>query len=224
MPKVDDSIASVAGSRVFSPLDANSGFWQISLAEDSKESTTFITLFGRYCLNQLAFGTSSAPEIFSWMMAKLLRGIVSVIVHMYDKLIHGADIDSQRREGGTRHGVGMWQARPVLTRNWVCARDRSQAFGKTDEHEESAPDPGQSTTDETTPHEIWSGGKVCAREPKPLSRCTLQDALSRIRIEDPTVQDSQFEEEVEEASRPRLAASNPLVVDVREAQKRDPFC
>ena len=107
MPKVDDSIASVAGSRVFSPLDANSGFWQISLAEDSKESTTFITLFGRYCLNQLAFGTSSAPEIFSWMMAKLLRGIVSVIVHMYDKLIHGADIDSQRREGGTRHGVGM---------------------------------------------------------------------------------------------------------------------
>ena len=94
MPKVDDSIASLAGSRVLSQLDANSGFWQTSLAEDSKELTTFITPFGRYCFNRLPFGISSAPEIFSQMVAELLCGIEGVIVHMDDILIHGADIDS----------------------------------------------------------------------------------------------------------------------------------
>ena len=58
----------------------------------------------------------------------------------------------------------------------------------------------------------------------PRSQSHLADALSRIRIEDPTVQDSQFVEEVEEAIRPRLAVSDPLVVDVREVQKSDPIC
>ena len=58
----------------------------------------------------------------------------------------------------------------------------------------------------------------------PGSQNHLADALSKIRIEDPTVQDIQCLEGVEEASRPRLAASDPLVVDVREAQKSDPIC
>ena len=40
LPKVDETLALLTGARIFSKLDANSGFWQIPL---SKLLTTFIT-------------------------------------------------------------------------------------------------------------------------------------------------------------------------------------
>ena len=61
MGSVDESLAMLGESRVFTKLDANSGFWQIPLDEDSKLLTTFVTPFGRFCFNHLPFGISSAP-------------------------------------------------------------------------------------------------------------------------------------------------------------------
>ena len=43
IPKVDDTLAQLAGATVFSKIDANSGFWQIPLADESRPLTTFIT-------------------------------------------------------------------------------------------------------------------------------------------------------------------------------------
>lgn len=64
LPKVDETLAQLAGAKVFSKLDANSGFWQIPLSPSSRLLTTFITPTGRYCFNKLPFGISSAPEHF----------------------------------------------------------------------------------------------------------------------------------------------------------------
>jgi len=64
LPKIDDTLAQLSGATTFSKLDANSGFWQVSLSEGSRLLTTFITPFGRYCYNKLPFGISSAPEHF----------------------------------------------------------------------------------------------------------------------------------------------------------------
>lgn len=46
MPKVDDTLALLAGATIFSKLDANSGFWQIPIAPESQPLTTFITPLG----------------------------------------------------------------------------------------------------------------------------------------------------------------------------------
>jgi len=62
LPGVDETLAQLTGATVMSKLDANSGFWQIPLAKESRELTTFIMPFGRYCFNKLPFGISSAPE------------------------------------------------------------------------------------------------------------------------------------------------------------------
>ena len=48
LPKVDETLAQLSGAKVFSKLDANSGFWQIPLAKKSRLLTTFVTPFGRY--------------------------------------------------------------------------------------------------------------------------------------------------------------------------------
>jgi len=46
LPKVEETLAQLTGAKVFSKLDANSGFWQIPVAEKSRLLTTFITLKG----------------------------------------------------------------------------------------------------------------------------------------------------------------------------------
>ena len=54
IPKVEETLTKLAGAKIFSKLDANSGFWQIPLAKESRPLTTFIMPFGRYCFNPLA--------------------------------------------------------------------------------------------------------------------------------------------------------------------------
>ena len=91
IPKVDETLAQLSGASVFSKLDANSGFWQIPLAEESKHLTTFITPFGRYWFNKLPFGISSAPELFQRRMGQILEGLPGVLCLMDDVIITGKD-------------------------------------------------------------------------------------------------------------------------------------
>ena len=89
MASVDENLAKLKDSKVFTKLDANSGFWQIPLDEESRLLTTFVTPFGRYCFNRLPFGISSAPEIFQRAMSRILEGLDGMVCHMDDILIHG---------------------------------------------------------------------------------------------------------------------------------------
>ena len=86
---VDQTLAQLAGPKVFSKLDANSGFWQIPIDPASSLLTTFITPFGRHCFHCLPFGISSAPEHFQWRMSEALSGLAGVVC-MDDILIHAA--------------------------------------------------------------------------------------------------------------------------------------
>ena len=89
LPKVDDILAQLSGAKIFSKLDANSGFWQIPLAKKSRLLTTFITHYGRYCFNKMPFGISSAPEHFQKRMSKILAGLEGVLVLIDDVLVFG---------------------------------------------------------------------------------------------------------------------------------------
>ena len=91
MPKVDTTLAQLSGATVFSKLDANSGFWQIPLAKESRLLTTFITPLGRFCFNKLPFGISSAPEIFQRQINYILLGLPGVLCHIDDILVFGKD-------------------------------------------------------------------------------------------------------------------------------------
>ena len=89
LPKVDNTLAQLAGATVFSKIDANCGFWQIPLTGSSRELTTFITPFGRFYFNRLPFGIASAPEHFQRQMEAILEGQEGVLCHMDDVLIFG---------------------------------------------------------------------------------------------------------------------------------------
>ena len=46
LPTVDDTLAQLSGAKMFSSLDANSGFWQVPLEQSSRLLTTFLTFYG----------------------------------------------------------------------------------------------------------------------------------------------------------------------------------
>ena len=89
LPSVDHTLAQLTDATVFSKLDANSGFWQIKLAEESRKLTTFITPFERYYFNHLPFGITSAPEHFQRNMSQILEGLDGVVCMMDDVLVYG---------------------------------------------------------------------------------------------------------------------------------------
>ena len=91
LPAVDETLAKLEGARVFTKLDATSGFWQVPLHQDSMLLTTFITPEGRYYFKRLPFGISSAPEHFQKRISQLIDGIDGVLCHADDVLITGKD-------------------------------------------------------------------------------------------------------------------------------------
>ena len=89
LPKIDALLGEIGESTVFTKIDANSGFWQEKLAENSQLLTTFLTPFGRYCFQRLPFGLKSAPERFQKRMLNELDGLEGAICIMDDILVHG---------------------------------------------------------------------------------------------------------------------------------------
>ena len=89
IPKVDETLAQLAGACLLSKLDVNSGFWKIPLAPESSPLTTVITPFGRYQFNKLRFGISSAPELFQRCMSYILEGVPGVLWQINDFIALG---------------------------------------------------------------------------------------------------------------------------------------
>ena len=91
LPTLDEITAVLEGAKVFSVLDAESGFHQLPLSAESKPYTTFTTHRGLYRFKRLPFGLACAPEIFQREVDDLVRGLDGVIVYIDDILIFGKD-------------------------------------------------------------------------------------------------------------------------------------
>lgn len=64
LPRVDDYLERVQGSRFFTTLDLASGYHQIKMAEDSIPKTAFVTPDGHYEYLRMPFGLVNAPFVF----------------------------------------------------------------------------------------------------------------------------------------------------------------
>ena len=91
LPTFEELTGKLAGAKVFTKLDAASGFYQIPLDASAQAATTFITPFGRYQYHRLPMGVSLAPEIYQRKMNELLGDLDGVICSMDDVLVFGPD-------------------------------------------------------------------------------------------------------------------------------------
>ena len=88
LPRIDDILDSLNGSKYFSRLDLKSGYHHIEIAEEHKERTAFtVGPLGFYEHNRLAFGLCNSPATFQRVMEDCFAD-----VHLRDMYVYIDDI------------------------------------------------------------------------------------------------------------------------------------
>jgi len=75
LPRKDDCIDFLGDAKVFSTLACNSGYWEIPVADDDRDRTTFVCHKGAYRYFRLPFGLSNAPATFQRAIDMILGGL-----------------------------------------------------------------------------------------------------------------------------------------------------
>lgn len=92
MNGIDEIITRLHGSKYFSTLDANMGYYQIKLSEKSSYLTTFNTPFGRYRYLRMPMGAKCSSEVFQREMVHHFGGFEGTEIVVDDILVHGKTV------------------------------------------------------------------------------------------------------------------------------------
>ncbi|GFY21014.1 hypothetical protein TNCV_3990581 [Trichonephila clavipes] len=89
LPRIDDTLDTLAGNTWFSTLDLKSGYWQVELHPDDKEKTAFTTGQGLWQFKVMPLGLCNAPETFERLMETVLGGLSyeACVVYLNDIII-----------------------------------------------------------------------------------------------------------------------------------------
>ncbi|KAJ9514002.1 hypothetical protein QJQ45_021113 [Haematococcus lacustris] len=89
LPRIDDLFDKLAGKRVFSSLDLQSGYHQIRITEEDVPRTAFLTPMGQFQFKVLCFGLTNAPATFKRMMNNVFKPLINecVLVYIDDILV-----------------------------------------------------------------------------------------------------------------------------------------
>ena len=75
MPRIDDMLEQLQGKKIFTTLDAKSGYWQVQMDPASRDKTAFRTTNGLYEFLVMPFGLCNAPATFQQLIQQVLSGM-----------------------------------------------------------------------------------------------------------------------------------------------------
>ena len=95
LPFIEDNLARLADSKIFSAVDGMGAFHVVELTEDAKPKTAFATPWGTYHFKRMPFGLSNGPATYSRLMQMALQGIPTTVALPYldDTIIHAATFE-----------------------------------------------------------------------------------------------------------------------------------
>ncbi|KAF7654556.1 hypothetical protein LDENG_00068320 [Lucifuga dentata] len=95
LPRIDDALDYITGSRWFSSLDLWSGYWQVELVLEAKSKTIFTIGQGLWQFHVMPFGLCNAPATFERLMERVLAQIPKshCLVYLDDLLVHATDFE-----------------------------------------------------------------------------------------------------------------------------------
>ena len=95
LPFMDQLLERISGQPIYYFLDGYSGYFQIEIAVEDQEKTTFTCPFGTYAYRRMPFGLCNAPATFQHCMLSIFSDLVERImeVHMDDITIYGGSFE-----------------------------------------------------------------------------------------------------------------------------------
>ncbi len=72
LPRIDDKLDALPGSKYFCSIDFASGYWQIKVVDKDREKAAFGSYLGLYEFLCMPFALTGAPATFSRLMDKVL--------------------------------------------------------------------------------------------------------------------------------------------------------
>ena len=103
LPRLDDILDTLGGSKWFSTLDLKSGYWQVEVDSSSREKTAFTTSEGLYEFKVMPFGLCNAPATFQRLMNRVLCDVnwVECLVYIDDTVVIGRTFEQHLSNLGT---------------------------------------------------------------------------------------------------------------------------
>lgn len=91
LPKIEECLDTLSGSKLFSTLDLLSGYHQFEVNEKDRPRTAFITKYGLFEYTRMPFGLCNAPSTFQRGMELVLRRLqwVTLLIYLDDVIITG---------------------------------------------------------------------------------------------------------------------------------------
>ena len=90
MPRMPEIMESMVGAKIFSCMDLKSGFWQVKMAEESRQYTAFtVGSLGVYEFLRMPFGLCNAPATFQRLMQNCLGklNLTYALVYLDDVVV-----------------------------------------------------------------------------------------------------------------------------------------
>jgi len=96
LPRFEETLDHLSGSKYFSVLDMRSGYHQVELAEEHKARTAFsVGSLGMYEYNRMPFGLSNSPATYQRLMEECFASLINkeCVIFLDDILIFSDTFD-----------------------------------------------------------------------------------------------------------------------------------
>ena len=94
LPRMDECIDSLGDATVFTTLDCNGRYWQVEIAEEDRDKTTFASHFGLYRFLRMPFGLKNAPATFQRAVDIILFRVKweTALVYLNDVIVYSQTV------------------------------------------------------------------------------------------------------------------------------------
>ncbi|HIC32789.1 MAG TPA: hypothetical protein EYO76_12820, partial [Flavobacteriaceae bacterium] len=99
LPNIEDNLARLAHSKIFSGLDGCGAYHVVSVAKKDRPKTAFSTPWGSYNFKRMPFGLCNSPSTYSRLVQRTLEGIPydMALPYLDDTCVHSRDVAGHLR-------------------------------------------------------------------------------------------------------------------------------